>query len=60
MFVCVWSSGNGTIDFSEFLSMMARHMKESGNEEEELRESFKVSRVSSATRKQAELFCCEL
>lgn len=39
--------GNGTIDFNEFLSMMSRQMKNPCNEEEELRESFKVSQAGS-------------
>jgi calmodulin len=34
-------TGNGTIDFSEFLTMMARKMKETDSEDE-LREAFKV------------------
>lgn len=34
--------GNGTIEFTEFLGMMARKMKESDGEEE-LREAFRVS-----------------
>ena len=34
-------AGNGTIDFPEFLQMMAKKMKE-GDSEEELREAFKV------------------
>ncbi|XP_020041769.1 calmodulin-like protein 3 [Castor canadensis] len=33
--------GNGTIDFSEFLSMMARKMKDTDSEEE-IREAFRV------------------
>ncbi|RRT68587.1 hypothetical protein BHE74_00003021 [Ensete ventricosum] len=33
--------GNGTIDFGEFLNLMARKMKET-DEEEELKEAFKV------------------
>ena len=33
--------GNGTIDFSEFLTMMARKMKDSDTEEE-LKEAFRV------------------
>jgi len=33
--------GNGTIDFTEFLDMMTKHMKETDNEQE-LREAFKV------------------
>ncbi|KAL5018743.1 hypothetical protein ScPMuIL_004465 [Solemya velum] len=35
------ADGNGTIDFEEFLQMMARKMKDSDNEEE-LREAFRV------------------
>ena len=35
-------AGNGTIDFKEFLEMMARKMKETDTEEE-IREAFKVS-----------------
>lgn len=34
-------TGNGTIDFPEFLTMMARKMKDDDSEEE-LREAFKV------------------
>lgn len=34
--------GNGRIDFQEFISMMARQMKNPMDEELELRESFKV------------------
>ena len=34
--------GNGTIEFTEFLGMMAKKMKESDGEEE-LREAFRVS-----------------
>jgi len=34
-------SGNGTIDFDEFLNMMAKKMKETDSEEE-LREAFRV------------------
>jgi len=33
--------GNGTIDFDEFLNMMAKKMKETDSEEE-LREAFRV------------------
>ncbi|WAR20596.1 CALM-like protein [Mya arenaria] len=36
-----YDSGNGTIDFPEFLQMMARKMKE-GDSDEEIREAFKV------------------
>jgi Ca2+-binding EF-hand superfamily protein len=35
-------SGNGTIDFPEFLTMMARKMKDTDSEEEEIREAFRV------------------
>ncbi|ETO09562.1 calmodulin [Reticulomyxa filosa] len=35
------SDGNGTIDFSEFLAMMARKMKDSDSEDE-IKEAFKV------------------
>ena len=35
------ADGNGTIDFPEFLNLMARKMKDSDSEEE-LREAFKV------------------
>ena len=35
------SPGNGTIDFPEFLTMMARKMKDSDTEEE-IREAFRV------------------
>ncbi len=38
IFVC---SGNGTIDFPEFLTMMARKMKDTDSEEE-IREAFRV------------------
>ena len=34
-------TGNGTIDFPEFLTMMARKMKETDSEEE-IREAFRV------------------
>jgi hypothetical protein len=37
----VFSSGNGTIDFPEFLTMMARKMKDTDSEEE-IREAFRV------------------
>lgn len=38
-----WSPipGNGTIDFPEFLTMMARKMKDTDSEEE-IREAFRV------------------
>ena len=37
-----WSHlGNGTIDFPEFLTMMARKMKDTDSEEE-IREAFRV------------------
>ena len=35
------ADGNGTIDFSEFLTMMARKMKDTDTEEE-IREAFRV------------------
>ena len=35
------ADGNGTIDFSEFLSMMAKKMKDTDNEDE-IREAFRV------------------
>jgi len=35
------TSGNGTIDFPEFLTMMARKMKDTDSEEE-IREAFRV------------------
>lgn len=38
LFDCV---GNGTIDFPEFLTMMARKMKDTDSEEE-IREAFRV------------------
>lgn len=34
-------TGNGTIDFPEFLTMMARKMKDTDSEEE-IREAFRV------------------
>lgn len=40
--------GNGTIDFPEFLTMMARKMKDTDSEEE-IREAFRVfDKVPSA------------
>lgn len=42
MFFLWWLfSGNGTIDFPEFLTMMARKMKDTDSEEE-IREAFRV------------------
>ena len=35
------ADGNGTIDFPEFLTMMARKMKDTDSEEE-IREAFRV------------------
>jgi len=35
-------AGNGTIDFDEFVAMMARRMKSPQEEEIELQESFRV------------------
>lgn len=37
----MWIPGNGTIDFPEFLTMMARKMKDTDSEEE-IREAFRV------------------
>jgi len=37
----VYCPGNGTIDFEEFISMMAKKMQETDSEEE-LREAFRV------------------
>uniref|UniRef100_A0A674B9P9 Calmodulin n=1 Tax=Salmo trutta TaxID=8032 RepID=A0A674B9P9_SALTR len=43
------ADGNGTIDFPEFLTMMARKMKDTDSEEE-IREAFRVfDKVSSVT-----------
>lgn len=39
--MCFLLSGNGTIDFPEFLTMMARKMKDTDSEEE-IREAFRV------------------
>ena len=36
------SDGNGSIDFPEFLTIMARKMKENNNKDEEIHEIFKV------------------
>ncbi|XP_064621364.1 calmodulin-A-like isoform X2 [Lineus longissimus] len=36
------SDGNGTLDFDEFLTMMGRHLHESGNSEDDMREAFRV------------------
>ena len=36
-----WWTGNGTIDFPEFLTMMARKMKDTDSEEE-IKEAFRV------------------
>ena len=36
------ADGNGTIDFPEFLTMMARKMKDTDSEEE-IKEAFRVS-----------------
>src|SRR5438045_8610184 len=38
---CSFYAGNGTIDFPEFLTMMARKMKDTDSEEE-IREAFRV------------------
>ena len=42
--------GNGTIEFAEFLGMMAKKMKESDGEEE-LREAFRVSNHQFSLKK---------
>ena len=39
--ICSFNIGNGTIDFPEFLTMMARKMKDTDSEEE-IREVFRV------------------
>jgi len=39
--VVMMYEGNGTIDFEEFINMMAKKMKETDSEEE-LREAFRV------------------
>jgi len=60
--VCV---GNGTIDFPEFLTMMARKMKDTDSEEE-IREAFRVfDKVLSSTITHVDhnnyysyLYCC--
>lgn len=41
VFIYFLFSGNGTIDFPEFLTMMARKMKDTDSEEE-IREAFRV------------------
>ncbi|KAI8422064.1 hypothetical protein MSG28_009960 [Choristoneura fumiferana] len=41
MFFLIRIPGNGTIDFPEFLTMMARKMKDTDSEEE-IREAFRV------------------
>ena len=41
LFIFLFSTGNGTIDFPEFLTMMARKMKDTDSEEE-IREAFRV------------------
>lgn len=38
---CILTSGNGTIDFEEFLHMMAKKIKDTDSEDE-LREAFRV------------------
>jgi hypothetical protein len=44
------ADGNGTIDFPEFLTLMARKMKDTDSEEEIL-EAFKVRRRSCLWRR---------
>ena len=41
VFINLFSIGNGTIEFNEFLNMMSKKMKET-DKEEELREAFRV------------------
>ena len=49
------ADGNGTIDFPEFLSLMARKMKDTDTEEE-LIEAFKVS-IAMATASSVQWSC---
>ena len=53
------ADGNGTIDFPEFLTMMARKMKDTDSEEE-IREAFrvfdKVRDVYNINRKEYQIF----
>ena len=53
------ADGNGTIDFPEFLSLMARKMKDTDTEEE-LIEAFKVSAARSFRDSQVELSKCPM
>lgn len=51
------STGNGTIDFPEFLTMMARKMKDTDSEEE-IREAFRVfDKVSVYPELKARMSC---
>lgn len=52
-----FSSGNGTIDFPEFLTMMARKMKDTDSEEE-IREAFRVfDKVNASSRSSVYMHC---
>lgn len=52
-----FSSGNGTIDFPEFLTMMARKMKDTDSEEE-IREAFRVfDKVNTSSRSSVHMHC---
>lgn len=55
-----WLAGNGTIDFPEFLTMMARKMKDTDSEEE-IREAFRVfDKDGNGFISAAELRCDEI
>ncbi|MED6212169.1 hypothetical protein PIB30_080610 [Stylosanthes scabra] len=44
------ADGNGTIEFDEFLNLMAKKIKDTDDAEEELKEAFKVFERSSITQ----------
>ena len=50
------ADGNGTIDFPEFLTMMARKMKDTDSEEE-IREAFRVSSLFKTLSQRLCLLC---
>lgn len=53
----LFSSGNGTIDFPEFLTMMARKMKDTDSEEE-IREAFRVfDKVNASSCSSVHMHC---
>lgn len=53
----LFSSGNGTIDFPEFLTMMARKMKDTDSEEE-IREAFRVfDKVNASSHSSVHMHC---